>query len=122
MIYCFIVSDTYCSVIASGKHNIPALSLMVETHNILDHVAAASLLKVLNGVLDLNIETDNLIRDGEQVQEEIKKLSKQLKRERDRYREEERAKLDIKKKKAMKKLADFEKRIKEDIEKIIKLD
>ena len=69
------------------RHNIPALSLMVETHNILDQVAAASLLKVLNGDLDLNIETDNLIRDGEQVQEEIKKLSKQLKRERDRYRE-----------------------------------
>ncbi len=69
------------------EHNIPALSLMAETHNILDHVAAASLLKVLNGILDLNIETDNLIRDGEKVQEEIKKLSKQLKKERDRYRE-----------------------------------
>ncbi len=72
LLYCF------------GKE-IPTVSLMAETEYTPDPLAAASMLQVLNKLLDLKIDTEKLIREGKKIEELFKKITNELKRGRKHY-------------------------------------
>jgi len=60
--------------------NIPAISLLGETNSPNpDPRAAASVIKILNKIYDLPIDTDNLMEQAEQIEIELQKLAEQVK-------------------------------------------
>ena len=60
--------------------NVPAISLLGETNSPNpDPRAAASVIKVLNIIYDLPIDTDNLMEQAEQIEIELQKLAEQVK-------------------------------------------
>ena len=60
--------------------NVPAISLLGETNSPNpDPRAAASVIKVLNLIYDLPINTDNLMEQAEQIEIELQKLAEQVK-------------------------------------------
>ena len=60
--------------------NVPAISLLGETNSPNpDPRAAASVIKVLNVIYDLPIDTDNLMEQAEQIEIELQKLAEQVK-------------------------------------------
>ena len=60
--------------------NVPAMSLLGETNSPNpDPRAAASVIKVLNLIYDLTIDTDNLMEQAEQIEIELQKLAEQVK-------------------------------------------
>ena len=60
--------------------NIPAISLLGETHSPNpDPRAAASVITVLNSLFDLSINIDNLMAQAEQIEIELQKLAEQVK-------------------------------------------
>lgn len=69
------------------EKKIPSISLMAETHYIPDPLAAATRIKILNGLLDLNIKKDNLIETGKKIERSFKEIAQQLKRGREGYKE-----------------------------------
>lgn len=59
--------------------NIPAISLLGETHSPNpDPRAAASVIKVVNNIYDLSIDTDNLLEQAQQIELELQKLAEQV--------------------------------------------
>lgn len=71
------------------EQNIPAISLMAETKYIPDPLAAASMLKVLNKLLNVNINTEKLIKEGEQIEKMFKEVTDELKRGKTHYQQME---------------------------------
>lgn len=65
---------------------IPTISLMTETEYIPDPLAAASVVKILNGLLNLNVDTKNLTETGKLIEKKFKEIAKQLKRSKDGYK------------------------------------
>jgi len=60
--------------------NVPAISLLGETNSPNpDPRAAASVIKVLNMIYNLPIDTDNLMEQAEQIEVELQKLAEQVK-------------------------------------------
>jgi len=60
--------------------NVPAISLLGETNSPNpDPRAAASVIKILNVIYDLPIDTDNLMEQAEQIEMELQKLAEQVK-------------------------------------------
>jgi len=60
--------------------NVPAISMLGETNSPNpDPRAAASVIKVLNLIYDLPIDTDNLMEQAEQIEIELQKLAEQVK-------------------------------------------
>lgn len=60
--------------------NIPAISLLGETNSPNpDPRAAASVIKILNNIYNLSINTDNLMEQAEQIELELQKLAEQVK-------------------------------------------
>lgn len=60
--------------------DVPAMSLLGETNSPNpDPRAAASVIKVLNIIYDLPIDTDNLMEQAEQIEIELQKLAEQVK-------------------------------------------
>lgn len=60
--------------------NVPAISMLGETNSPNpDPRAAASVIKVLNIIYDLPIDTDNLMEQAEQIEIELQKLAEQVK-------------------------------------------
>jgi uncharacterized protein len=66
---------------------IPATSLMVETNYIPDVLAAASLLKILSGVLGLDVNVDDLTKTGKEIEKKFKETLEQLKKGQQNIRE-----------------------------------
>lgn len=62
-----------------GKE-IPTISLMAETEYTPDPLAAASMLQVLNKLLNLNINTEKLMKEGKKIEEVFKRITEELKR------------------------------------------
>jgi uncharacterized protein len=61
------------------SRNIPAISLLGETHSPNpDPRAAASVINVLNNLFGLSIDTDNLMAQAEQIEVELQKLAEQV--------------------------------------------
>ena len=67
--------------------NIPATSLMVETNYIPDVLAAASLLRILSGLLSLNVNVDELVKTGEEIERKFKDTMEQFKKGQQDYKE-----------------------------------
>jgi uncharacterized protein len=65
---------------------IPCVSLVTETQYVPDPTAAASMLKILNELLGININTKDLAEAGAQVETRVKEITEQLKRGREKYR------------------------------------
>lgn len=60
--------------------NVPGISLLGETHSPNpDPKAAASVIRVLNKIFKLSINTDNLMEQAEQIEMELQKLAEQVK-------------------------------------------
>lgn len=67
------------------EKKIPALSLMAETHYTPDPLAAASMVKILNSLLGMKIDTKNLIEEGHKIEEMYKEISEQIKHGKNGY-------------------------------------
>lgn len=67
--------------------NIPAISLMAETEYTPDPLGAASMLRMLNTILDLDIQIDKLVDKGKEIEEEFKDIAEQLKRGKKSHKE-----------------------------------
>lgn len=61
-------------------NKIPAISLMAETRYIPDPLGAASMIGILNGLLNLDIDTKNLIEKGTEIEKKFKEIAEQLKK------------------------------------------
>lgn len=71
------------------ERGIPSISLMTETHYIPDPFAAASMLKILNGLLGIDVETENLTETGKQIEKSFREIAEQLKRGKEGYKKME---------------------------------
>ncbi|MBD3388025.1 MAG: hypothetical protein GF416_03160 [Candidatus Altiarchaeales archaeon] len=68
-------------------HDIPATSLMVETSYIPDVLAAASLLEIIGGLLDMEIDVDELMEAGHEIEKKFKETLKQIHQGQENYHE-----------------------------------
>lgn len=71
------------------ENNVPTISLMAETEYVPDPLASASMLNILNKLLDLGIDTRRLINEGKRIEKMFKEITEQLKRGKSGYREME---------------------------------
>jgi uncharacterized protein len=71
------------------EREIPTISLMAETKYTPDPLAAASMLQVLNRLLNLNIDTERLIKEGEEIERMFREITDELKRGKDHYKQME---------------------------------
>lgn len=69
------------------NQKIPSTSLMVETSYIPDVLAAASLLKILGELLDVDIEVDELAKAGHEIEKKFKNTLEQLHKGQQDYNE-----------------------------------
>jgi uncharacterized protein len=67
--------------------DIPATSLMVETTYIPDVLAAASLLKILAELLEVNVDLDELDKAGKEIEQKFRDNLEQMKIGQENYRE-----------------------------------
>lgn len=68
------------------ESKIPCVSLVTETHYLPDPLAAATMVKMLNGLLNLKIPTEDLMEAGEKIECQIKQISEQIKRGHEKYK------------------------------------
>jgi len=61
-------------------NKIPTISLMAETRYTPDPLGAASMLEILNDLLNLDIDIKNLIEKGKEIEEKFKEIAEQLKK------------------------------------------
>ncbi len=59
---------------------IPVISFMVETEYTPDPLGAASLLRIICKFLDVDIDVDNLVKKGKEIEDEFKKITSELKK------------------------------------------
>jgi uncharacterized protein len=62
------------------ENKIPVVSLMAETRYTPDPLGAASMLKILNGLLGLNIDMEKLVEKGEEIEKMFENISEQMKK------------------------------------------
>ena len=67
------------------EKRIPVAGLMVETECTPDALAAASMLDILNGLLGISINSQMLRRMGKDIEEDFRKIMKQMKKGREGY-------------------------------------
>lgn len=79
-----VSSDILLNCIEDG---IPVISLMVETMYSPDPLGAATLLGILNEILELNLDIQTLIKKGEEIEEEFKRITEELKKGKLAHRE-----------------------------------
>ncbi len=68
-------------------NRIPTVSLMAETEYTPDPMAAVSMLKVLNKLLDLDINTERITKEGKEIEAVFKKVTDEIKRSRENHAE-----------------------------------
>ncbi|MFH1787833.1 MAG: PAC2 family protein [Candidatus Altiarchaeota archaeon] len=68
------------------QKKIPCVSLVTETHFVPDPMASASMLGILNKLLDLSVETEELMKVGERIEDHVKNITEHLKRGKEKYR------------------------------------
>jgi uncharacterized protein len=71
------------------ENQIPSISLMTETKNLPDPLAAASMLAILSKLIDLKIDTKRLIEEGKKIEEMFKEIMEQTKRGKEGHKEME---------------------------------
>ncbi len=69
------------------ENGIPTISLMTETKNLPDPLAAASMLVIVNKILGLEMDTQKLIDEGKKIEVMFNELSTQFKRGKEGYKE-----------------------------------
>ncbi|RLI92501.1 MAG: hypothetical protein DRO94_02335 [Candidatus Altiarchaeales archaeon] len=79
-----ISSDILLECIECG---IPSVSLMVETRYIPDPLGAASLLNILNELLNLKIDTRKLVEKGKEIEDMFREITEQMKRGKEKHEE-----------------------------------
>jgi len=67
------------------ENNIPTIGLMVQTEYTPDALAAASMLDILNRLLGVKVSVENLRGMGKDVEEEFKKIIKQMRKGKEGY-------------------------------------
>ncbi|MFH1834761.1 MAG: PAC2 family protein [Methanobacteriota archaeon] len=72
----------------SGE-GIPCVSLVTETHFVPDPMAAASMIKILNSLLSVKVTTDELVAVGKEIESQVKDISEQIKRGKEKYKQME---------------------------------
>ncbi len=72
-----ISSDMMLNCVEEG---IPVISFMVETRYTPDPLGAASLLKILCNFLNVDIDIENLIKKGQEIENEFKRITSELKK------------------------------------------
>lgn len=68
------------------ENNIPSLSLMAETKNLPDPLAAASMLDILIKMLDLKMDLKRLVAEGEKIEAMFNEITHQMKRGKEGYK------------------------------------
>jgi len=68
----------YCA-----ENGIPTISLMTETKNVPDPIAAASMLSIVNKILDLQMDTQRLIDEGKKIEGILNEITTQFKKSRE---------------------------------------
>jgi len=68
------------------ENGISWISLMAETKNLPDPLAAASMLQILTRILDLKVDTKRLIEEGKKIEEMFKEITSQLQRGKEGYK------------------------------------
>lgn len=71
------------------ENDIPSISLMAETKNLPDPLASASMLRILDQILDLGVDCRRLIEEGKRIEEMFKEVGEQMKRGKDGYKQME---------------------------------
>ena len=71
------------------ENGIPSISLMAETKNLPDPLAAASMLEILTKVLDIKIDTKKLVEEGKKIEAMFNELQVQMRRGQAGYKEME---------------------------------
>lgn len=69
------------------ENNIPSVSLMAETERTPDPMASASMIEILDKLLELGIDTKRLIDEGKKIEETFNEVTEQFKRGKEGYRE-----------------------------------
>jgi len=67
--------------------SIPATSLMVETSYVPDVLASAALLKILSELLNVNVNVEELVKAGREIEERFKDSLEQMKKGQENYHE-----------------------------------
>jgi uncharacterized protein len=67
------------------ENGIPAISLMTETKNLPDPLAAASMLTIVNKILGLQVDTQRLIDEGKKIETMFNDITTQFKRGKEGY-------------------------------------
>ena len=67
------------------EKEMPAIGLMAETEYSPDAIAAATMIEVLNQLLKVRISSETLLRMGRDIEEEFRKIMRQMKKGRDGY-------------------------------------
>jgi len=62
------------------ENEIPVVSLMAETRYTPDPLGSASMLEILNDLLNLNIDTKKLVEKGEEIEKMFHNISEQLRK------------------------------------------
>ncbi|MFH0859706.1 MAG: PAC2 family protein [Candidatus Altiarchaeota archaeon] len=78
-----ISSDLLLNCIDKG---INTVSLMTETDYVPDPLAAASVVEILNKLLNLSVKTKNLTETGKLIEEKLNEIAKQLRRGKEGYK------------------------------------
>ena len=63
-----------------ADNSIPVTSLMAETHYTPDPLGSASMLTILNGLLNIKIDTKKLVEKGEEFEKTFHQLTEQMKK------------------------------------------
>lgn len=69
------------------ENGIPTISLMTETKNLPDPLAAASMLNIVKKILGLEMDTQRLIDEGKKIETMFNEMSTQFKRGNEGYKE-----------------------------------
>lgn len=68
------------------ENNIPSVSLMAETERTPDPMASASMIEILDKLLELGIDTKRLIDEGKKIEETFNEVTEQFKRGKEGYK------------------------------------
>jgi uncharacterized protein len=71
------------------RENIPCVSLVTETHFVPDPMAAASMITILNNLLNLKISADELVAVGRDIESNVAQITEHMKRGKEKYRKME---------------------------------
>ncbi|MEM4347145.1 MAG: PAC2 family protein [Candidatus Altiarchaeota archaeon] len=76
-------------ILFCSDNKIPAMALIAETEYSPDPMAAVSMLKVMNKILGLDIDTERISREGKEIEEVFKRITEEVKRSKEHHEDME---------------------------------